>query len=147
MKKIYNHIVFLTEEARNDLHAGLEVYGHGYTTIIDMTKKTVDLTEIEEFVSSFILNSNSKKTQIFLKSENVEDFEIKNYIAINFNPNKMKINIDDILNYDNSGKEKINFFIMDKDSISYIVICDMETMKNNYIFMDEINNFSELAKI
>lgn len=36
---------------------------------------------------------------------------------------------------------------MDKDSISYIVICDMETMKNNYIFMDEINNFSELAKI
>ena len=55
--------------------------------------------------------------------------------------------MDDILDIDNEGKEKINFTIMDKDSISYIAISDISALKNNYVFMDEINSFSEQEKI
>ena len=147
MKKICNHAVFLTEDARNDLHAGLEVTGQGFTTIISMDKRNLDFTNVEELVTIFKINSNSKKTQVYLKNQVVNDLQPDNYISIDFNPQKLKINVDDILNYDNNGKEKINFVIMDKNSINYIVIADIKQLKDNYVFVDDINNSLEPLKI
>ena len=36
---------------------------------------------------------------------------------------------------------------MDKNSINYIVIADIKQLKDNYVFIDEINNSLEPLKI
>lgn len=63
MKKICNHMIFLDAEARSDLHEGKEVEGQGYATIIDMTAKNLDFSSVNEVVTKYKINSNSKKAK------------------------------------------------------------------------------------
>jgi len=144
MGNIYNHVIFLSENARNDLHEGKEVEGQGFVTIINGNKKNLDFSFVKELVARYKINSNSKKSNIFINS-NEEQKE--SFISINFNPLKLKLEIDDILNVENGGKQKICFSIIDKESISHISITDIDVFKNNYVFWDEINSFSEPVKI
>ncbi len=147
MKNICNHMIFLDADARNNLHEGKEVEGQGYATIIDMQIKNLDFSVVNEFVTKYKISSTSKKSEISAKPRFLDDINDENFIFLNFNPKKLKIDMDEILDIGNEGKEKINFTIMDKDSISYIAISDISTLKNNYVFMDEINSFSEQEKI
>jgi hypothetical protein len=55
--------------------------------------------------------------------------------------------MDEILDISNAGKEKIVFSIVEKNAINYICLSDISLLKNNYVFMDDINNFSEQEKI
>lgn len=144
MRNIYNHVIFLSESARNDLHEGKEVEGQGFVTIINGNKKNLDFSFVKELVARYKINSNSKKSNIFINS-NEEQKE--SFISINFNPLKLKLEIDDILNVENGGKQKLCFSIIDKESISHISITDIDVFKNNYVFWDEINSFSEPEKI
>ncbi len=147
MKNICNHMIFLDADARNNLHEGKEVEGQGYATIIDMQIKNLDFSVVNEFVTKYKISSTSKKSEISAKPRFLDDINDENFIFLNFNPKKLKIDMDEILDIGNEGKEKINFTIMDKDSISYIAISDISALKNNYVFMDEINSFSEQEKI
>ena len=75
------------------------------------------------------LDSNSKKTEV------VDKFE---YINISFNPKKANINIDDILDKDNGGREKLKFMIKGKKEMHFICITDKAVLEKNYIFIDEL---------
>lgn len=70
-----------------------------------------------------------------------------NFIMLNFNSKKLKINMDEILDIENNGKEEINFIIIESNKINYIAITDIRLLKKNYVFYDEINSFSEQERI
>ena len=99
------------------------------------------------FITKYKINSNAKKNEVGISSNLVNGLEHDNFIVINFNPKKSKVNIDDILDNDNGGKEKLSFMIEDNKSISYVCMADVNMLTNNYVFMDEISNFSEPLKI
>ena len=147
MSDIYNHMIFLSEDARNDLHEGREVEGEGFTTIINQNKKNLDFSFVQELATRYRVNSNSRKSEVIVKNKQFENSIKDSYITINFNPQKLKIDIEDILNTDNDGKEKLTFFILDKSNSHYICIADISLLMNNYVFMDEISNFLEPKKI
>ena len=144
MKNIYNHVIFLSESARNDLHEGKEVEGQGFVTAINKNKKNLDFSFVKEMVARYKLNSNCKKSNVSIDSD---DEQKENFVYVNFNPLKLKVEIDDILNIDNGGKEKICFSITDKESVNNVSVTDIDVFKNNYVFWDEINSFSEPVKI
>jgi hypothetical protein len=146
MKTIHNHLVFLDEKARNDLHEGKEVQGQGFITSINMKKKKLDFSWVNEVVSIYKINSNAKKSEVVVSQNIKENLENENFVYLNFNSKKLQINMDDILNIDNEGKEKLVFSIMDKDSVSHICLMDIKQLKNNYVFFDEISSFSEPLK-
>ena len=140
-------MIFLTEDARNNLHEGKEVEANGYITIITRNKKNLDFSTVKEMIAKYKINSNAKKNEVGISSNLVNGLEHDNFIVINFNPKKSKVNIDDILDNDNGGKEKLSFMIEDNKSISYVCMADVNMLTNNYVFMDEISNFSEPLKI
>jgi hypothetical protein len=139
-------MIFLSEHARNDLHEGREVSGEGFATIINQTKKNIDFSTVQELATRYRINSNSNKNEVVIKTKLSEDLDIDDYVLLNFNATKLKINMDDILDIENSGKEKLTFIIKEKNSTSHICIADIKTLVDNYVFMDEINNFSEQVK-
>lgn len=147
MKSICNHMVFLDAEARNDLHEGKEVEGQGYATIIDMTAKNLDFSSVHEVVTKYKINSNSKKNEVYMEEKFLDDLDHNNFVNLNFNSKKLKINIDDILDLENNGKEKIDFVVIEKNKINYISIVDINLLKKNYVFYDELNNFLEQERI
>ena len=146
MSAIYNHMIFLTENERNNLHLGKEVKGEGFVTIINHSKVNLNFYDVTELIGRYRINSTSKKSETVLKINIKDSFDNDDHILINFNPIKLKINIDDILNVENNGKEKIKFTIIDKNSISYICIADIKSLNENYVFIDEINNSLEPSK-
>jgi hypothetical protein len=146
MKNVYNHMIFLSEDARNDLHEGREIVGEGFVTIINQNKKNIDFSVVQELAARYRINSNSNKSEVVIKTKLSEDLDNDDYVLLNFNATKLKVNMDDILNMDNSGKEKLTFTIKEKNSTSHICIADIKTLVNNYVFMDEISNFSEQEK-
>lgn len=146
MDAIYNHMIFLTENERNNLHLGKEAIGEGFVTIINHSKTNLNFYDVKEFIGRYRINSNAKKSEVILKINIKDNFDNDDHIIINFNPTKLKINIDDILDVDNNGKEKIKFTIIEKKSISYICIADIKTLNENYVFIDEINSSLEPSK-
>lgn len=142
MNIMYNHMIFLDAEGRNSLHEGKEVEGNGFLTIINMDMKKLDFSSVKEMVCKYKINSFAKKSEVLFEKENQNE-----HIIVNFNPKKLKIDMDDILDINNNGKEKIVFSVISKNEINYICLSDIKTMQNNYVFLDEINNFSEQEKI
>ena len=61
MKNVYNHMIFLSEDARNDLHEGREIVGEGFVTIINQNKKNIDFSIVQELAARYRINSNSNK--------------------------------------------------------------------------------------
>ena len=143
MKNIYNHVIFLNSEDRNKLHMGEEVEGCGFMTDINMKKNKLDFSTINEHVVNYKINSNAKKSEIVLIENLKDNLESESYLSLSFNPKKLKLNLDDVLDKENGGKEKLTLTIMDKNSTSYIAITDSGLFEKNYVFFDEINSFSE----
>lgn len=146
MKTICNHLIFLDQKARNDLHEGREVEGQGFITCINMNKKKLDFSYVNELVAVYKINSNAKKSEVIVDKEIKDNLKNDNFVLLNFNSTKLQIDMDEILDTDNQGKEKIVFTIMGKDSTNYISISDINVLKNNYVFFDEINSSSEPLK-
>ena len=142
MYNIHNHMIFLDSDARNALHEGKEVEGQGFLTVIDMEAKKLDFSTVDELVCRYKINSCAKISAVSFDEES----ESK-HISINFNSDKLKIDMDEILDISNEGKEKIVFSIVEKNAINYICLSDISLLKNNYVFIDDINNFSEQEKI
>jgi hypothetical protein len=102
MSAIYNHMIFLTEDERNNLHLGKEVKGEGFVTIINHSKVNLNFYDVTELIGRYRINSTSKKSETVLKINIKDSFDNDDHILINFNPTKLKINIDDILNVEYS---------------------------------------------
>lgn len=127
--KIYNHQIFVDTNGRNELNIGNKIMAEGFLTEIDQNKINIEFSSIQEHVTLYELDSNSKKTEVVDKSE---------CINISFNPKKANINIDDILDKDNGGREKLKFMIKGKKEIHFICITDKSVLEKNYIFIDEL---------
>lgn len=133
-------MIFLTSEDRNKLHMGEQVCGLGYMTDINMKKGKLNFSTVNENVVRYKLNSNAKKSEIVFSDELKDNLENESHLVVLFNAKKLKLNIDDILDKDNGGKEKLSFVIMNKDSINYVAIAESSLIEKNYVFIDEINN-------
>ena len=105
MTKITNHMIFLTSEDRNKLHMGEQVCGLGYMTDINMKKGKLNFSTVNENVVRYKLNSNAKKSEIVFSDELKDNLENESHLVVLFNAKKLKLNIDDILDKDNGGKE------------------------------------------
>jgi len=147
VKSIYNHVIFLDSENRNKLHMGEEAEGYGFMTDINMKKGKLDFSVINEQIVNYKICSTANKSEIVFVDTLKENLESESYLHLKFNHKKLKLNIDDILDAENGGKEKLVLMIMEKNSTSYFSIGDSSLIEKNYVFFDEINNFSEPMKI
>jgi|694.fasta_scaffold07244_11 hypothetical protein len=127
--KIYNHQIFVDANGRNELNIGNKIMAEGFLTEINQDKFNIEFSFIEEHVTLYELDSNSKKTEVVDKLE---------HININFNPKKVNVDIDDILDKENGGKEKLKFIIKGKKEMHFICITDKSVLEKNYIFVDEL---------
>jgi hypothetical protein len=127
--KIYNHQIFVDANGRNELNIGNKIMAEGFLTEINQDKFNIEFSSIEEHVTLYELDSNSKKTEVVDKLE---------HININFNPKKVNVDIDDILDKENGGKEKLKFIIKGKKEMHFICITDKSVLEKNYIFVDEL---------
>lgn len=127
--KIYNHQIFVDANGRNELNIGNKIMAEGFLTEINQDKFNIEFSFIEEHVTLYELDSNSKKTEVVDKLE---------HININFNPKKVNVDIDDILDKENGGKEKLKFIIKGKKEMHFICITDKSVLEKNYIFIDEL---------
>jgi hypothetical protein len=127
--KIYNHQIFVDTNGRNELNIGNKIMAEGFLTEINQDKFNIEFSFIEEHVTLYELDSNSKKTEVVDKLE---------HININFNPKKVNVDIDDILDKENGGKEKLKFIIKGKKEMHFICITDKSVLEKNYIFVDEL---------
>jgi hypothetical protein len=127
--KIYNHQIFVDANGRNELNIGNKIMAEGFLTEINQDKFNIEFSSIEEHVTLYELDSNSKKTEVVDKLE---------HININFNPKKVNVDIDDILDKENGGKEKLKFTIKGKKEMHFICITDKSVLEKNYIFVDEL---------
>lgn len=76
--KIYNHQIFVDANGRNELNIGNKIMAEGFLTEINQDKFNIEFSFIEEHVTLYELDSNSK-TEVVDKLE---------HININFNPKK-----------------------------------------------------------
>ena len=63
--KIYNHQIFVDTNGRNELNIGNKIMAEGFLTEIDQNKINIEFSSIQEHVTLYELDSNSKKQRNF----------------------------------------------------------------------------------
>lgn len=127
--KVYNHQIFVTSEGRDSINIGEKVEANGFFTEINQEKMNIEFEKIKECFATYSLNFNSKKTEV---SEKIDQ------INVNINPNKIGVDLDDILDTENGGTEKLVFDIKNKKETHYFCISDIKNLKKNFYFLEEL---------